>query len=184
MKPLRIALMLSLLAGTTGLHSCLSAPDYDIVPNIDFDSISVERIPNQGNQVTVTVSFQDGDGDLGLGGVDAPASDTEPPYTEFINNQRNRYFNNYFVQLQVRRGQAAFKDTLIGTVAGLDYNGRYPRLSDTEKKEPLKGTITRTIPISETSVPNNTDVRFKIVIADRALHESNVAITEPVHILY
>lgn len=54
-----------------GLHSCFEAPDFPVVPQIEFDSIVFRETP-PGNQDTlkITIRFKDGDGDLGLSSSD------------------------------------------------------------------------------------------------------------------
>ncbi|QJX48129.1 hypothetical protein HMJ29_14790 [Hymenobacter taeanensis] len=166
-----------LLAGA-GITSCLSAPDYPDVPEITFKSIQqrhVDTLTGVFDRVIVTVGFKDGDGDLGLN-----TDDINSPFNELdLNGQPNRYYNNYFFQPQLRNSNNQFEDYNLA----FSYNGRYPRLSPSDqggRKEPLKGDLNFKVDFFQGTFPPKSVVRFKVKIADRALHESNEVITEPI----
>lgn len=55
--------LLFLLLGS--LYSCVKSPDYPIEPRIEFVSVSSSYIKS-GFQDTITFSFTDGDGDIGI----------------------------------------------------------------------------------------------------------------------
>jgi hypothetical protein len=167
-----------LLAGA-GITSCLSPPDYPDTPEIGFKSIQQRRVDTLTgvfDRVIVTVSFKDGDGDLGLG-----IEDINPPFNEIdpITKQPNRYYNNYFFQPQIQRNPGQFEDYNLA----FSYNGRYPRLSPSDqggRKEPLKGDLNFKVDFFQGTFPPKSVVRFKVRIADRALHESNEVTTDPI----
>lgn len=51
-----------------GLLSCVKAPHFDVVPKIDFVSLSKDTMRqglNQQDSIIVTFHFEDGDGDIG-----------------------------------------------------------------------------------------------------------------------
>jgi hypothetical protein len=50
---------------TCTLFSCIKPPDYSVVPHIDFVSASSSSVIN-GFSDTITFSFTDGDGDIGI----------------------------------------------------------------------------------------------------------------------
>ncbi|SNC65948.1 hypothetical protein SAMN06265337_1445 [Hymenobacter gelipurpurascens] len=168
-----------LLLASIGISSCLSPPDYPDTPEISFKNIQktrVDTITGLFDRVVVTVSFKDGDGDLGLDN-----GDTSPPYNELdpITQLPNRYYNNYFFQPQIQNGSGQFEDYNLS----FSYNARYPRLSPTnqgDRKEPLKGDLNFKQQFFQGTFPRNSVVRFKVKIVDRALHESNEITTEPV----
>ena len=174
-------LLTLLLVASIALPSCLQAPNYDDVPSIDFASITATRISKVTgvyDTVEVELNWRDGDGDLGLGKLGLDNTDIEPPFNR--NNpdgSPNLYYDNYFVQLQVRRGTAEFKDTIIGSATG--YNGRFFRLSNTDRPEALRGELRRGFKFFQGTFPANTEVRFKIYVLDRELNQSNTVITEP-----
>lgn len=64
--------------------SCNDAPEFPNTPKIDFESIILrDASSGNGDSLILTIRFEDGDGDLGLGTLE-----DEPPY-----NQKN-YFSN------------------------------------------------------------------------------------------
>ncbi|GAB2780165.1 hypothetical protein HNQ93_001390 [Hymenobacter luteus] len=169
-----------------GIASCVSPPDYPDTPEISFKKIETARIVKQTGSydtVSVTISFKDGDGDLGL-----DDSDTGFPYSRLDQSGKlNKYYNNYFMTMQVQESSGNYVDLPLGT---LDYNSRYPRLSPEaqgSRKTPLRGdltfglTITQgTLRVIKPDLPAQIMVRFKVRIVDRALHESNEIITDPI----
>ena len=162
-----------------GAASCLNTPDYSDTPEINFSKIETERIVKREgvyDTISITISFKDGDGDLGLNN-----EDTDPPFNELdANGLPNKYYNNYFITPQIRDDNGNFTDLDLG---GFNYNSRYPRLSpDTQgdRKAPLRGDLTFGLIFGQGSFAPNTAVRFKVYIADRALHESNEITTSPI----
>ena len=99
-----------LVAAGFGISSCLSPPDYPETPEISFKRIQQRRVDTLTglfDRVVVTVSFKDGDGDLGLSN-----DDINPPFNELdpVTKLPNRYYNNYFFQPQIQRGGGQFED--------------------------------------------------------------------------
>ena len=59
------------------LFSCSEEPNYPITPSIEFSSIRTTNFPAlKADSITITLSFRDGDGDLGLS-----TSTKQPPLT-------------------------------------------------------------------------------------------------------
>lgn len=173
-----------------GLSSCLKEPEYSTTPAISFNSIRVSRYTptNPREQVRdtfyITINYQDGDGDLGLTVKERDADATK---------YSGRYYNNYFIEPFIKNPVTRKYEPLsvVGTPPGGggsytagSYNGLYQHPSaDTDTKAaPLKGTLTyrpQVFGLGETFAAGQT-VRFQISIADRALHESNVIMTDSV----
>ena len=176
------------LASGLALPSCLKAPDYPVVPAISFEKITLRSFPKPPSpridSVRVTVAFQDGDGDLGLGGKLGVAADAEFPYA-FNNSDGtlNRYNNNYFIEpFRKNRSTGEFEKLPTSVIPAGEYSGRYPRLTAADTKPaPLKGTVSRdfSFALGAPFVPGD-EVRFEVVIADRALHESNTVTTSSI----
>jgi len=57
------------------MASCYQAPEFPVVPKIDFESVNFKQGATGFDTLIVRVRFQDGDGDLGLGG-----EENDPPY--------------------------------------------------------------------------------------------------------
>lgn len=189
LRTLSYAALLALMG--VGVASCISPPDYSDTPEISFKSITsvpFDSVNERGspagsyNRVTVTISFKDGDGDLGLAN-----EDINPPYAATNpNGTPNKYYNNYFFAIQERNGDGTFSDFVLPN-PDLNYNSRYPRLEpDTQgdRKQPLKGDLSFKQAFGTGSPPfvKGRTIRFRISIADRALHESNEIFTAPLTI--
>ncbi|SFG01607.1 hypothetical protein [Pontibacter chinhatensis] len=173
---LKYSLLLLVLA--FALSSCREEPNYSDIPAITFDR--VEQYTYTKNRVVfdslvVVVDYQDGDGDLGLSRGDNGSQtgpDFEPPF-----NPGSQYFDNFIVNLQVKRGNT-YEPSFV------NFNGRFPRLSGDEKPEALEGEIRYTITSFTTeSYPFRDTVRFEVFIYDRALNKSNVVYSDDI-ILY
>ena len=175
------------LAGALAFSGCLKAPEYAVEPVIAFESIRLRTYPGTGrvDSVRVTVSFKDGDGDLGLGGKLGvfPADEQKPyAYLNIVNRDTtiNPFYNNYFIEPYVKnRSTGVFEKLPDSRATSGGYNGRYPRLTAAETKPaPLKGTISRNFALLY-GLPfvAGEEVRFEVSILDRALHVSNTITT-------
>ncbi|MCC2545320.1 hypothetical protein LJY25_02600 [Hymenobacter sp. BT175] len=175
---------LALLAALTGLTatSCLTPPEYPTTPSIEFSSVRIKRhfnpgppVSNRADSVFVTISFQDGNGDLGLSNAD-----TVPPYRyKNRDGSINRNYFNYYIQPFVKQG-GTYVPVVSGSVG--EYNGRFPRLTNVDTKEgPLKGTLTfrQNYRLGSPFQPGQ-EVLFEVSIVDRALNESNKIRTTPI----
>ncbi|WP_201984727.1 hypothetical protein [Hymenobacter rubidus] len=126
------------------------------------------------DSIEVALNFEDGDGDLGL-------SPTDTAGAFAYNKGRNRYYENYFIQPYYKNRQGVF----VPVISTITQNGRFPRLTNADARPgPIKGVLRRAIGISlidtAYSVRPGREYYFKVSIADRALHESNVVTTETV----
>jgi hypothetical protein len=62
---MRFLLLFSFIAAIAGISSCVQGPpQYPIEPNIAFKSVSKDTLLS-GDSLTVTLTFTDGDGDIG-----------------------------------------------------------------------------------------------------------------------
>ena len=182
-RTLGFVVLLALLG--LSVPGCISPPDYPDTPEIEFRSITIQPIVNRFgpfDSVFVTLSYRDGDGNLGLDqdNVDPPFNPTLPDGVTI-----NPTYNNYFCQTQIRQTDGSFVDFTPNGV-GYNFNGRYPNLtpeSQGDRNAPLRGEIYYgfTIP-PNSALPPGTAIRFKINILDRALNRSNEVFTETVTI--
>ncbi|MEM6522928.1 MAG: hypothetical protein AAF693_04010 [Bacteroidota bacterium] len=83
----RIKLLTSVivLILSTTINSCVDDPEFADTPRIEFENIYYveQRNLNEPDSLVITINFEDGDGDLGLG-----TDENAPPF-----NERN-YFSN------------------------------------------------------------------------------------------
>ncbi|GHA57312.1 hypothetical protein [Pontibacter akesuensis] len=160
------------------LAGCRKEPNYSDIPQITFDR--VEQYTYSQNKVLIdtlfiVIDFQDGDGNLGLS-RGSGGSQTGPDFQDPF-NPGSPYFDNYFANLQVKRGNT-YESTPF------TFSGRFPRLSNDEAPETLEGEIRFTIDSFTTiDYPAGDTVRFEVYIYDRALNKSNVVYTDDV-VLY
>jgi hypothetical protein len=87
----------------TGVSSCFNPPDFPVEPQIEFETIQYKEygsgFDTEYDSLILTISFKDGDGDLGL-----DPSENAPPYnnkfyyligSEFITYETKRTNPNY-----------------------------------------------------------------------------------------
>ncbi len=144
---------------------CKKELKYSKIPHIEFDSFKIIRDQQDslstvvGDNITINIKFQDGDGDIGLG-----INDIVPSEYDYILNvfaKRNGVFVSLFFD-----------------------SGHIPKLTTDNVVGPIDGILSRMIFIEHNSpiLPNDT-VRFDVKIKDRAKNESN-SITTPSIIVY
>jgi len=151
--------VISFLAALFLLSGCFKKENYSSVPKITFQSFQI-----LGDSAKIILSFQDGEGDIGL-----DPSETSAPYD--INSKY--HYNLYLVYYE--------KKDNGGWQPGLDLNGdtiifrNRLRPIYTGKPKSIKGTIEYTIePIfyNQFSSENDT-IKYRIQLIDRALNESD-----------
>jgi hypothetical protein len=62
-----------------GMGSCFDPPEFSNIPSITFEDVRVQEVPGATNpdSLIVTISFRDGDGNIGIDG-----SENSPPFHE------------------------------------------------------------------------------------------------------
>lgn len=176
-RTLHLGLLFALLCAAAS--SCISPPDYSDTPRIKFKKLDIVRLSSAlVDSDTITISFEDGDGDLGLNPADNMA-----PYNDLSVNgkQTNPNYYNYYIQPQIKTANNQFEDFIIPGSNGEigQYNGRFPRLTDPSSKEgPLKGTLRYNIGLPLDVYQPGMEFRFRVSIRDRALNLSNEVFTE------
>ncbi len=165
---------LSILVAAWLAYSCLPKPNYPLVPEIGF--VSLKRIPaGAGNDsVLLTISFKDGDGDLGLG-----QQDTEFPFSFYRPDgvTPNPFYYNIFIDVYRRKTLDGAIDTIVFP-DGATFNGRFPKINELETPTPLRGEITYVMSFLYGLGVNplfkkGDEIFFDVKIADRATHLSN-----------
>jgi len=148
--------------GIFTLMSCMKKESYSDVPQIGFASyyniFDTTKIAKKG---VLTITFQDGDGDIGLN-----SWDIFPPY-----DSASIYFYNYYVDLYYKRNGTFVKDTTLNP----PLYTRIPNLTPDDPNKAIKGYIVDTIPLNPH--PLYDTIQFSMFIYDRALHKSNVVTT-------
>lgn len=117
------------------------------------------------------INYEDGDGDLGL-----KDEDTLPPF-----NAKSKYYTNLHIKY-LELLNDTFKEVTLPFPAEddtINYNYRFPYITPDGNNKNIKGDLEVSIPYSEIA-PGAANkeaydgfIKFKIVLYDRALHESN-----------
>lgn len=126
------------------------------------------------DSAAITISYRDGNGDIGLN-----VGDTLPPYQRFEVGGviENPFFFNYHCAIE-RKVNGSYQPFPLPNNANL--NGRVAPLTDLGKSNPVEGTITYNLGIEPSIFNFNDTIRFKIFIIDRALNISNTIETDSI----
>lgn len=151
--------------------ACEKPEEYPLVPAIEFKTIYSESYYNPADseiydtKVFVTVSFTDGDGDIGYHSRESGRNDA------IFDDPTSQYFNNFIVKtLILQNGLWNSIDTPI--------SARIPYLTPEGANKALRGEILRefTVPVPL----DNDTLRYEIFIYDRQLHQSNTISTSSI----
>ena len=143
------------------MTSCMKKESFSIIPQIGF--VSYYNVFDTGHiakRGILTISFQDGDGDIGL-----YSWDTSPPF-----DTGSIYYYNYYIDYYEKRNGIFVKDTLP-----IPFNTRIPYLTPDDPNKNIKGIIVDTLSLNPWPVYDT--IQFSMYIYDRALHKSNVITT-------
>jgi hypothetical protein len=182
--------------------SCKNVPDFPLEPVIKFNNLSFLSSTNS-DKFALKIDFTDGDGNLGL-----EAGDTLSPYNQQLKNGivTNSNYYNIFITFLFKKDSVNFDecknipgclDTLrenmvtirpsisneaIDTLLGI-YNGRFPKLSEDDKKRPIFGTLEYDIQSTTFAVLfKDMTLKIKTQIQDRELNKSNIIISDSLRI--
>jgi hypothetical protein len=144
-----------------GLSGCMKKESFSVVPQIGFISFINEFDTTQfAIKGILTISYQDGNGDIGLSAADVqPPFDSASPY----------YYNLVITYYEKQHGIFKLTETKIPLSA------RIPPLAPDDPNQPIKGTIMDTLTLDPHPVFDT--VKFEVFIYDRALNKSNVVTT-------
>ena len=153
----KYTIMLFLVAGW--LLSCNNKEEYPIIPEIEYEGMTKIYNPNLNkyDRGVLTISFKDGDGDIGL-----TDNQTLPPYDY-----------NFFVKYYERQNG---KETWVVIADPNEFNARIPVLTPTGSVKSIKGEIQDTLFIYNFQSTFDT-IKFEAYLVDRALHKSNTITT-------
>lgn len=156
-KPLIIIGLLSIL-----VLSCAKKEEFPIEPHIEFAGFAkINNGSGIDDKAILTISFTDGDGDIGLS-----EGDTFPPY-----NSGSDYYYNFFAKYMER-----INGILTEIKLPISGNARLPLVSTSAANKAIKGEIEIELFINNPLSIHDT-IAFEIYIVDRALHKSNTVRT-------
>jgi len=190
--PLRFYFPIFILFILTG---CFDEPEYADEPAIEFVSIGAFSFAESQEDIRLIISFQDGDGNLGINDNIGGEDEGNPDFGEFLVDENgnpvlddegdsiiNKFRNNYFINVY-KEVDGAFQ--LQEFPEGQNYNGVFPRLSDSENEKALEGEIEYTFELFlgtgfSSPIDRGDIVKFEIQIADRSLNLSNIVESNPI----
>ena len=180
-------LLIALLS--VSVFACVSEPEFSNVPEIGFNDIKVFTKSSEGllsvskvDSVVMSISFRDGDGDLGL---------TEEDYNAYVKKTGDS-IRTFDVDIFISKNGKFIKSNpadkyggqLKGGTRATDQDFRFKKGS---KPGPIEGTIDYSAKFEYKifqGIPNATGkrdtVKFNIKIRDRALNVSNTIETTPI----
>ena len=153
--------MAALFTGILALSGCIKKESYPDVPEIGYESFLLVFDTGQfAKQGIFTISFKDGNGDIGL-----RSRDTFPPF-----NKQGSYYYNYILNYFEKQNG-------VFTQVDLDppFNARIPYLTPDDPNKAIKGLITDTLDLNPH--PLFDTIKFEAYIYDRALNKSNIIST-------
>jgi hypothetical protein len=150
-----LILLIPLLAGLTG---CIKEEQYPIIPHIDFSGFATAKdISGKDSLGAITISYTDGDGNIGLFSWDTVEPRKYNYYLKFM-----QYVNNELVEV-------------IPADTSVTFNARIPILTPVGRNKNIKGEITNYIELYfARQILKSDTIAFDIYIVDRDLNKSNV----------
>ena len=157
---IRFSFTLLLFAvSTTG---CFTPPDYSLVPEIVFNSMTKFEVIEpfskaKQDSVVVTIDFKDGDGDLGES-------------TANRSNSRYDTWGNYELRTFRKVTGNQYQEVILAANSKLFF----PVLKPDGKKGPIEGKLDYAVYFPYSRNATLTTVKFQIKVRDRAFNVSNV----------
>ena len=144
--------------------SCMKKESYPDVPQIAFERfVTVFDTGKIATQGYLTISFKDGNGDIGL-----HPKETQPPF-----DTGSIYYYNYVIDYYEKQN-----GNFVKVALAVPFSVRIPYLTPNNATKAIKGIIVDTLTMDPH--PAHDTIKFKFFIYDRALHKSNVDSTPPI----
>lgn len=174
---LKLSLFIILAAAAFG---CVDIPDFDDTPKIYYNGVDQTTIidtvsgkEQKTELVTLTINFEDGDGDLGASSDDI--QDTE--FTQrYVKVPGWNLEANYELITMIKQKDSTWVETIMPG----DSFKFFPLLKLDGKSGPIKGKLDLNARFSYLNSAVMTKVKFKIRIIDRAFRISNQVETDEV----
>jgi len=153
-----LILLIPLFAWLTG---CIKEEQYPVVPHIEYGGFyTIRDISGKDSLGAITISYTDGDGNIGLF-----AWDTVEP----------RKYNYYLKFMQKLNNQLVEVEPVDSSVT---FNARIPNLTPVGRNKNIKGDITMSLQLYfARQILQSDTIAFEIYIKDRDLNNSNVVDT-------
>lgn len=169
---LKVSLFVLLAAASAG---CVDIPDFSDTPKIYYNGISQETrvdtvlgVPNGETEVvTITIDFEDGDGDLGAS--NAEVQDTLVFTKNYLKVPGWNVEGNYELVTMTQNKDSTWSESILKG----DKFKFFPLLKTDGKAGPIKGKLDLNIRFRRLGSATPTKMKFKVRIMDRAYHISN-----------
>jgi hypothetical protein len=167
---LKVSLFLILAVASAG---CVDIPDFDDTPKIYYNGIdqytgtdTVSGRVQETEFVTITIDFEDGDGDLGASADDVNDTTFAPKYERVAG--WGLPANYELVTMRMNKDSSWSESVLSG-----DRFKFFPVLKPDGKPGPIKGKLDLIVRFFYSDRAVLAKVKFKVRIIDRAFHISN-----------
>ena len=183
-KVMKIRNLIALLFLVLAALSCQKPVEYPIEPKVEYQGFTYlfNADSTFSGEGVVSFSYTDGDGDLGLDDSDtlSPFGFHDAHYYNLVIDYL-KCVNGVFVKTPLLSPHVPTSpaDTLV-LYDTVTFNARFKRLRDSEEPKAISGTMEYKLTVQNPLSPNDT-IKFEIHILDRALHESNTILTEPIY---
>ena len=182
-KEMKTRSLIGLFFLVLAVFSCQKSVEYPIEPAIEYQGFTYlfNADSTFSGEGIISFSYTDGDGDLGLDDADTtyPFGFNDPHYynmvVDYLKSENGVFIKTPLLSLHVPSNPA---DTLV-LYDTVTFNARFRRLRDNDDPKAISGTMEYKLTVQNPFSPNDT-VKFEIHILDRALHESNTILTEPI----
>jgi hypothetical protein len=150
----------------TALSGCVKEEQFPVIPHIEYVGFATAKdITGKDSLGAVTISYTDGDGNIGLF-----SWDTIEPYKYNYYLKFMQYVNNQLVEVKPVDSSVTF-------------NSRIPILTPAGRNKNIKGEITMSIELYfARQILESDTIAFEIYIKDRTLFKSNV-LESPLYII-
>ena len=169
--------LIGLLFLVVATMSCQKKVEYPVEPKIAYEGFAyiVNEDGSFSGEGIISLSYTDGDGDLGLNDGDtlAPFGPNDAHYYNMIVDYM-KCVNGTFVKMPL-----VSWNTQTQSYDTVSFNARFLRLRDNDEPKAISGTMEYALLVQNPFSPNDT-IKFEIRIFDRALHESNTIQTAPI----
>ena len=156
---------------TFSLYSCVKPPTYSATPHIEFVSVSATTILNRFSD-TISFSFTDGDGDIGV-----PGTNPRDTVTNCTGDSACAFQHGDSMCLH----QAYFDVYLIDNRSNCIESFASANVQPTGKYKAISGNIQVIEGMYKVQpCPTNDTVFYSIILRDMAGHFSNIIQTTPI----
>lgn len=166
----------------TGTAGCIDTPDFSYSPKIEYNGISqrtridsADGVPvGKTDIVTVTINFEDGEGDLG-----ASSAEVQDLVVFTKSYEKVPGWNleaNCELVTMIQNKDSTWSESILNE----DKFKFFPLLKKDGKAGPMKGKLDLNLPFHRLDNAVPTRIKYKIRIIDRAFHISNQIETDPV----